>query len=160
MRVVVLHEEPGADPAARSFREAAESFNRGLDIRLRFLDVGFELRDVPVAADATAAAERLAATIRSFRPGRVLVLGSGPALLECAALAAKEQVPIAFLADGTEDRSAGAIARFADLLVVPEGAMPPAVRPETRVVRLSATAEDAAPSLVDLLLRNARHGRT
>ena len=157
MRVAVLHESPGADPAAAEFRAAAETFNRGLDIRLRFLDVGFELRVFGVPEDDPETPARIEDGLRSFRPGIVLVLGRGVRLLECAAAVAKGHSPLAFLVDGEADRTTAALARLAEIVVLPSTAPSPAVRPDARTFRIP-DGTPAGTSLVDTLVRSVRDG--
>ncbi|MCU0726429.1 MAG: hypothetical protein MUE73_11675 [Planctomycetes bacterium] len=156
MRVVILHESPGADDLARGFLEAAEAFNRGLDFRLRFLDVGFSFRTVPVSSSGDVPAVLLDGTLRRFEPAVVLVLGRGLALLECAAAAAKHAAPLAYFADKPADRTSEALARFARILLSrpPFDGLPP-----------DATAEALPPgsppgeALVKLLVRTVRGPR-
>jgi hypothetical protein len=159
MRVVVLHESPGADVLVREFRESAEVFNRGLDIRLRFLDVGFEVRDLPVPPEGAAPAEETRELLRRFDPGVALVLGTGLPLLECAAVAAKSRVPLALLTDGAEDRSSGALARLATILATrgEPGELP--AGPDA-VVHPIGPGEAPGPALVDLLVRTVKERRT
>ncbi|MHC4471777.1 MAG: hypothetical protein ACYTDY_12115 [Planctomycetota bacterium] len=158
MRVVVVTESPDADETTRQFLEAAEAYNRGLDIRLRFLDVGFELRTIAVRPGEPAPAVALEETLLTFRPGVVLVLGTSPRILECAAAAAKAHLPIAFLHDGGPEGSATAIARIAQILILGEECRPPAARPGALVRELPP---DGAPgaALVDILVRSVRERR-
>jgi hypothetical protein len=159
MRVVVLTESPEANEITRQFLEAAEEYNRGLDIRLRFLDVGFELRTIAVRPGEPAPALALEETLLSFRPGVVLVLGRSTRTLECAAAAAKAHLPIAFLLDGEPDGSAAAISRMAAILILPEGGSPPAAaRPDAVTPMLSADAAPG-PALVEILVNSVRERR-
>jgi hypothetical protein len=159
MRVIILSESPGADGLAGDFVEAARAFNRGLDIRLRFLDVGFEIRSFSVPTTGPFRAEELDELLGSFHPGAVLVFGGGPRLLECAATAAKAGPPLAYLLNGGADRSALAIARLSGILVAAE----PGALEQTRTDAMTHTLEDgqpAGPALVDILVRSVRERRT
>ncbi len=155
MRIVLLSESPEADSLAEGFVEAAEEFNRTLDIRLRFLDVGFTLRPFPVGGDDPAAPVRLEAMLRSFQPGVVLVLGRGPLLLECTAAAVKGGAPVAYLLDGSPDRFAAAILHLASVVMIPGGMEPPSLRPGVARHTLPAPEADG-PGLVDALVRSVR----
>lgn len=159
MRVIVLYETPGSAGLQEEFEVAAMGFNRSLDIRLRFLDVGFELRSLAVAEDAAAPGAELADLIGSFRPGVVLALGGGHLLLECAATAVKEGVPIAFLLNGAARRPARAIAQLAEILVVSDPAGPEHIRTGA----LTHVVEPNRPlgtALVDILIRSVRERRS
>jgi hypothetical protein len=157
MRVVLLFESPGADRVSAQFTDAADEFNRGLDIRLRFLEVGFDVHSLPVPADSAAPAEELAGLLEEFRPGVVLALGSGTGLLECAAAAAKKDVPIAYLADGAPDRAARAVARLSGILVATGEADPPAAAPGAMVENIRELPP--GPELVRILVRSVRERR-
>ena len=67
MRVVLLNESPGADDRAHDFTRAVRTFNQGLDIRLRFLDVGFEVRHLPVRDGDESVATRVTRAPRLSR---------------------------------------------------------------------------------------------
>lgn len=155
MRVVIIHESPEADSAADEFASAAEDFNRDLDIRLRFLDVGFTLRRMPVASGDDYAAVTLSETVGSFRPGAILALGGGARLLECVSVAVKAGLPVVFLVSEDADRTAAAMARIADLVVVPAAADLPA----TLVEGQNALHLDGRPTgraLVDIIVRSVK----
>jgi hypothetical protein len=159
MRVIVLSESPGADGLAGEFVEAARDFNRGLDVRLRFLDVGFEIRSLSIPPEGEPPAADLDALLATFSPGAVLVLGGGPRLLECAAVAAKSGRPIAYLLNGEADRASLAIAHLATILVAAEaGALE-----QTRSDALSHLLQEGRPAgaaLIDILVRSVREKRT
>jgi hypothetical protein len=156
MRVVILHESPGADELARSFLAAAEAFNRGLDFRLRFLDVGFSFRTVPVSSSAEVPAVLLDGTLRRFEPGVVLILGRGIPLLECAAVAAKHQAPLAYYVDGGPDRTTTGLYRLARITLVrgPVDGLPP-----DTVVEVLGSGVSPEDALVKLLVRTVRSGK-
>lgn len=158
MRVVILHESPAADSLVREFVEAVQEFNRSLDFRLRFLDVGFTVRTVPVAPGGEVPAVLLDGTLRRFQPGVVLVLGGGLNLLECASLAAKHRTPLAYYLDGEPERDTAAIARLARVLlsVLPREAVP--LAPDAVFERVAGEVSPAA-SIVRLLVRSVRNER-
>jgi hypothetical protein len=156
MRVLILHESPEADEIAAAFESSAGDFNRGLDIRLRFLDVGFELRRVPVLRESVPALTTLEETLARFRPEVLLVLGRGPRLLECVAAVVKERARDAFLLNGEADRTSQAIARVSDLVVLPEqGPQLPGL-PEDRT-HTYPPRKPPGRALVDVLVRFGRN---
>jgi hypothetical protein len=156
MRVVVLHESPAADTVAEDFCRAAETFNRGLDIRLRFLEVGFELRRLPIPAAGPAPSPLLEEMLRGFCPSMVLALGGGPGLLECAATAAKAGTALCVLPG--PDRSGVALARIGRILVLLAGTEPP---PALEDVTVHILEDDQPPgaAIVNILVRSAREIR-
>jgi hypothetical protein len=151
MRVVILHESPGADELRTSFVDAAEAFNRGLDIRLRFLDVGFSLREVRVSDDDDFAAVTFSETQGAFVPGAVLALGGGPRILECVSAAVKARLPVVYLAPAEPDASARATARIATVLVTsgPADAWP-------GIDTVALDGRPVGPALVDTIVRSVR----
>ena len=151
MRLVILHESPGADELRTSFVDAAEEFNRGLDIRLRFLDVGFSLREVGVTDGDDFAAVTFSETRGSFVPGAVLALGGGPRLLECVSAAVKAHLPVVYLAPEDADPSARAAARIASVLVITGS---PDEWPGIDAVSLDG--RPVGPALVDTIVRSVR----
>jgi len=151
MRVVILHESPAADEVAGSFARAAQEFNRGLDIRLRFLDVGFSLREVPVRDEDDFAAVTLSETTGAFRPGAVLALGTGPKLLECVGAAVKARLPVVYLMPETEERATAAIARIATVVVTPRAEDAPA-----GIETATLDGRPVGPALVDIIVRSVR----
>jgi len=151
MRVVILHESPGADHIRTSFVDAALEFNRGLDIRLRFLDVGFTMREVPVTEDDDFAAVTFSETKRSFVPGAVLALGRGPRLLECVSAAVKARLPVVYLVTEDSDPSALAAARIVSVLVTTGS---PDAWPGIDPVPLHD--RPVGPALVDIIVRSVR----
>lgn len=159
MRVVVLTESPGADEITRDFLEAAESFNRGLDIRLRFLDVGFELRTVATRPDEPPPAPLVEETISRFRPAVLLALGGDESVLECVAAAAKAEVPVAYLLPAEIDGPSAAIARIAEIVVFGEGEAPATARKDAVALRLPSGKVPGA-ALVDILVRSVRERRS
>lgn len=159
MRVIVLSESPGADALAGEFVEAAREFNRGLDIRLRFLDVGFEIRSLSIPAAGEPPARSLDILLADFSPGAALILGRGPRLLECAAIVAKAGPPIAYLLTGAAEPASLAIAELARILVTADAQ----ALEQTSSGALTHVLDDgqpAGPALVDILVRSVREKRT
>lgn len=91
---------PGGGEARRAVSEAVAAWNRGLDIRLRFLNLAVEeaVVEVPApAGDGQPADGALAASedaIRRESPAVVLLHGGGPAALAAALSAAKAGIPL------------------------------------------------------------------
>jgi hypothetical protein len=93
-----------------------------------------------------------------FQPAAVLVLGAGLPLLECAALAARRRTPIAYFADGRDDRTARAIARLSRILLTSGDG--PRMSPDPAGVSETLPPSSAAgPTLVRLLVRSVREKR-
>ncbi len=159
MRVIILSESPGADALAGDFVDAAREFNRGLDIRLRFLDVGFEIRGLSVPREREPPAAELDELLATFSPGAILILGGGPRLLECAAVAAKAGPSIAYLLNGEADRASLAIAQLAGILVAAEAETLQQCR-SNALTHLLEDGQPAGAALVDILVRSVREKRT
>jgi len=159
MRVVLLNESPGADDHAHAFTRAARSFNQGLDIRLRFLDVGFEVRHLPVRGEDDGVATRVTKAIETFQPSVILALGDGPRLLECAAVSAKAGCPLAYVLNGDATRPARAIACLAGVLAVTGDVEPALAGSDTRVHTIEE-GRPIGPALVDILQRSVRERRS
>jgi hypothetical protein len=91
---------PGGDEARRSVSVALDAWTRGLDIRLRFLNIGIEetvlVLPAPVGpGEPSATALRMAEeAIDRAEPAVVLLHGGGPAALAAAVSAAKAGVPV------------------------------------------------------------------
>jgi hypothetical protein len=155
MRVVVLYESPAADSVAEEFCRAAETFNRGLDIRLRFLEVGFDLRRLAVPAGAEPPAAAFEKLVDEFRPGAALALGDGPDLLECATVAARAGVSLCVL--GAESRTGAALARLSRILILSGGVRVPGGE-QTSVHTIE---DDRSPgeAMVAILVRSAKEIR-
>lgn len=116
---------PGSGAARDSVSGALAEWNRGLDIRLRFLNIGIEEArlDLAPAEDpgeaAAAALERVESHILRERPVLVVLHGGGPAALSTAVSAAKAGVPLLRTASGIrggehdgEERGADRLATF------------------------------------------------
>ena len=159
MRVIILSESPDADGLAGEFVEAAREFNRGLDIRLRFLDVGFEIRSLSVRREGEPPAADLDGLLATFSPGAILVLGGGPRLLECAAVAAKAGPPIAYLLNGGADRASLAIAQLAGILVAAEAETLEQIH-SNALIHVLEGGQPAGAALIDILVRSVREKRT
>jgi len=159
MRLIILSESPGADGLAGDFVDAARDFNRGLDIRLRFLDVGFEVRSLSVRREGEPPAAELDRLLATFSPGAILVLGGGARLLECAAVAAKAGPVIAYLLNGEADRTSLAIAELAGILVAAEAKILEQTH-SNALTHLLSDGQPAGAALIDILVRSVREKRT
>ena len=107
---------PGADPAlAEQLRDAIQAFNRGLDIRLRFLSIFLEDEELRLE-DAESAAERTAEALDAARPSVVIVHGDGPAALAAATIAARGDAVLAHLGAGERGGDDADTARAVDRL--------------------------------------------
>lgn len=91
MRVLRVHTEH-ADPAVTgAVDHAIQRFNRGLDVRLRFLSIGIEDAVVRPGEGVEVAAE-IDAALDRHQPEIVLIVGSGAAAPAAATVAARRRV--------------------------------------------------------------------
>lgn len=91
---------PSAEPElADHVREGVAEFNRGLDIRLRFLAIGVEDSEV-VVEEPESAAEIVAEAMAAAQPTVVLVHGDDSAALAAATIAARSDAVIAHVGAG------------------------------------------------------------
>jgi hypothetical protein len=123
MKVLRVH-APGAPSAlAEQVGRAVADFNRGLDIRLRFLSIGIEESvlelDGPSAADAMAAAA-------GARPDVIVLMGGGPAAVAAVNAAASAGIAVVRVGagrrDGGDPDAARAVDRLSAVLVVHDAA--------------------------------------
>jgi hypothetical protein len=162
MKVLRVH-APGAPRAlAEKVGRAVADFNRGLDIRLRFLSIGIDetvidVEDAAEAADAVAAAA-------DPRPDAMVLLGTGAAAAAAAAWAAGAGVALVRVGagrrTGPDPDAARAADRVAAVLLVHDGECARALRAEgvTGIV-VDVGAEDdpsAAGRIVEAVSRARR----
>jgi len=115
MKLLRVHAPGTPDGLAERVGRAVVEFNRGLDIRLRFLSIGIEETVVDVAS-AAGAADAVAAALRERAPDLVVVFGDGPAALAAAACAARAHVVVVRAGAGRRDGPAADEARAIDRL--------------------------------------------
>jgi hypothetical protein len=88
MKVLRIH-AAGTDPElAASVSSAVDSFNRGIDIRLRFLSIEID-ETVVEAPDPESAAAVVGELVRTSRPALCVLLGHGVAALAAGAAAVR-----------------------------------------------------------------------
>ena len=105
---------PGADDGvAASVRDAIASFNRGLDIRLRFLSILIEDTELRVE-EPESAAELVGAAIEERAPSIVVVQGDEVCALAAATVAARGDRVVAHLGAGTRPECDADTARAID----------------------------------------------
>jgi hypothetical protein len=87
---------PGGEARARALSGAVAAWNRGLDIRLRFLAIGVEEASFVLPGGAGAAEGLVAvdAAVARERPALLVLHGSGPGALAAAISAARSAVPV------------------------------------------------------------------
>jgi UDP-N-acetylglucosamine 2-epimerase len=113
---------PGGGAAREAVSAALSAWTRGLDIRLRFLNIGIEetvLELDGAAGPGEPAAAALASVERALRraaPAAVLLHGRGPAALAAAVSAAKAGVPVVRTGAGARDGPGADEDRAADRL--------------------------------------------
>jgi len=142
---------PGHDPAASSaLRDGVAAFNRGLDIRLRFLSIGIEDREITVT-DGTSAATQVENELDAFAPDAVVLLGHGAAAVSAATLSARRPMVLARLGSGVRDGPSADAARAVDhlsaVLLVLDDACEAALRAEglgDRIARVARPDDSGA----------------
>jgi hypothetical protein len=108
---------PGGAAARDAVSPALRAWTKGLDIRLRFLNIGIEERvlDLPPGS-AEAAGVAVERDLASFRPDVLLLHGGGDAALGAALAAARAGIPVVRSAAGRRDGAAADAERAADRL--------------------------------------------
>ncbi len=139
MRILTAVAAGGSD-ARVALSAALEAWSRGLDIRLRFLNIGIEELVVDVSADGApgeGAAEGLAAVeaaILREKPALLVVHGGGAAALAAVITAAKSGVPslrtAAGVRGGPEDGEERAADRLATVRLAGDAAAAARLRGE------------------------------
>lgn len=137
---------PGHDASAASaLRDAVAAFNRGLDIRLRFLSIGIEDREFEIGGgpDAAEAAER---ELVAFLPDAVVLLGDDEAAAAVATVVLRHTAVLAHLDAGRRDGPAADTARAVDhlatVLLVLDDAAESALREEGLGDRIARVASE------------------
>ncbi len=125
---------PGHDVAvSAALREAVAAFNRGLDIRLRFLSIGIEDREL-VVNDAEHATAAVGGVLDEWRPDAVVLLGDGVSAVAAATITARHPATLARLCAGRrvgpEADAARAVDHLADVLLVVDDASELTLRDE------------------------------
>ena len=126
MKILRVLSADADETLAQRVRDAVASFNRGLDIRLRFLSIVVEDRELFVD-DAESAAAAVGAALAADAPAIVLVQGDDTAALAAATLAARGERVVAHLGAGSRSGPHADVARAIDricglLLAVGDGA--------------------------------------
>lgn len=113
---------PGGAETREAVSAALGDWTRGLDIRLRFLNIGVEesilVLDAAAApgGPAPAALEAVEAAVERHRPAVVLLHGRGAGALAAAITGAKAGVPVVRTAAGLRDGAGADEDRAADRL--------------------------------------------
>jgi hypothetical protein len=163
MRVLRVH-APGASRAlAERVGRAVADFNRGLDIRLRFLSIGIdevvvEVKDVPTAEDAVGAAA-------GPRPDAVVLFGEGAAAVAAASVAARAGIAVVRVGagrrGGPDPDAARAADRLAGVLLVHDAECARALQAEGApglVVEVGAEDDPMAAGRIVEAVSRARRG--
>ena len=106
---------PGGEGTRAAVSVALAAWTRGLDIRLRFLNIGVE-EEVLFLPGRGTALEAVEAALVRHRPAVVLLHGTGPAALAAAISSSKAGVPVVRTAAGIRDGEPGDEDRAADRL--------------------------------------------
>jgi alkyl hydroperoxide reductase subunit AhpF len=115
MRVLRVHAPGTPRGLAERVGRAVVEFNRGLDIRLRFLSIGIEETVIDVES-SPAAATAVAASLAECVPDVVVVFGDGPAALAAAVCAARGGAIVVRAGAGRREGPAADEARAIDRL--------------------------------------------
>ena len=152
---------PGGGEMRESVSLAVNAWTRGLDIRLRFLNIGLEETVLVLpsgrgpAEPAAAGLEAVEQAISRLRPGAVLLHGGGPAALAAAVTAAKAGVPVVRTGAGRRDGPDGDAERAADRLATVRASADAAALAVLRDEGLDGT-EGSPEEVVKALVRVVR----
>jgi hypothetical protein len=162
MKVLRVHAPGTSTAVADAVGRAAVEFNRGLDIRLRFLSIGIEETVVEVK-DAADAAEAVAAAVSERAPDAVVLFGDGAAALAAATSAARGRTALVRVGAGrrvgADADSARAIDRLAALLIVDGPAAAAALDAENLVVPRVDVGDFEDPSAGEKIVRAVSRAR-
>jgi alkyl hydroperoxide reductase subunit AhpF len=166
MKVLRVHAPGTPSAVADAVGRAAVEFNRGLDIRLRFLSIGIE-ETVLVVEDAAGAAESVSAAVNERAPDAVVLFGDGAAALAAATTAARARTALVRVGagrrDGADGDAARAIDRLAALLIVDGSAAAAALDAENVSAPRVDVGDFADPAAGEKIVRavsRARRGST
>jgi len=162
MKVLRVHAAGTPSALAAAVGRAAVEFNRGLDIRLRFLSIGID-ETVLEVGDAAAGAEAVRAAILDRSPDAVLLFGDGASALAAATSAARARTPIVRVGAGRrvgpDADAARAIDRLASLLVVDGAAAAAALEAESVTSPRVDVGDFADPAAGDKIVRAVSRAR-
>jgi UDP-N-acetylglucosamine 2-epimerase len=168
MKVLRVH-APGVPGAlAERVGRAVADFNRGLDIRLRFLSIGID--ESVIAVEGPGAADAVTASMET-RPDVIVVLGDGAEAVAAATSASRAGIAVVRVGagrrGGTDPDAARAVDRLAAVLLVHDAAAARALASEGAAgLVVDVGAEDdpsAAVRIVEAVSRarsSARGGWT
>jgi UDP-N-acetylglucosamine 2-epimerase len=152
---------PGGDGTRAALSGALAAWTRGLDIRLRFLEMGVEetvlALDAGEGRDAAAALASVERALARERPSVAVLHGRGPAALAAAVTASKAGLPLVRVGAGLRDGASADEDRAADRLASERFAAGEAALEALRAEGLSAEAwsPEAAVRAVIRLHREA-----
>jgi len=136
---------PGYDgTASDALRDAVAAFNSGLDIRLRFLAIGVEDRELVVEDGPDAAAE-VESRLDAFAPDAVVLFGNGAAAVAAATMAVRGAATLARFGAGfragPEADTARAVDHLATVLLVVDDTSEATLRDEGLADRIARVAD-------------------
>ncbi len=143
---------PGGEARQAEVSRALAAWNRGLDIRLRFLNVGVEEAVLVPAAGGDArpapgaGLEEVEGSIRRERPALVLLHGGGPLALAAAITATKAALPLVRTGAGRRPAGTEGEERAADRLSSLRLADGAAEVATLRAEGLEGAAEEVGPA--------------
>ncbi len=156
---------PGHDVALTALvSDAVAAFNRGVDIRLRFLSIHIEETQVTVT-EPDEAAELVNAAIDRDRPAVAILEGHGETALSAAAACVRRNVPLSRLGAGdrrgaTADSARGIDRLASQLLVLDDEAAATLVEEALTSGVTSVQGDDVGSNVIKALrvLRTRRGG--
>ena len=160
---VLRVEAPGTQrDLAQSVGRAVSQFNRGLDIRLRFLSIGIEDSVIEVA-DAAGAADALAVTLGAGAPDLVVLFGDGPAALAAAGVAVRSNALLVRVGagrrGGIDADTARAIDRLAAIHLVHDAAAAAALDLESAPAQRIDVGDAGDPAAGERIVRALSRAR-
>ena len=123
MKVLRVHAPGASRSLAERVGAAVADFNRGLDIRLRFLSIGID--ESVIEVDGAGAADAVTAAMET-RPDVLVLLGGGAEAVAAATSASRAGIAVVRVGAGrragTDPDAARAIDRLAAVLIVHDAA--------------------------------------
>ncbi len=161
MKVLRVQADGVDEPLSAALRQAFQAFNRGLDIRLRFLAIGIDERVLTVG-DAASAAERVDGAITEFGAEYMVLDGDGEGALAAATAAARRHVPLVRLRAGRRDGdhadAARAVDRIATILIASNAASVALLADEGLEGHVAPAGEEVGKTVIRMLRRLRQRG--
>ncbi len=115
MRVALLLAPGAQSETVTRLRDAVRSFNRGLDIRLRFLSIGIDLHELSMD-DPAEASQGVDELLLQFDPEAAVLIGDGETAVAAAAAVVRQHRTLVRLGAGRRAGANADAARAVDRL--------------------------------------------